>query len=510
MILQAVFVAAVAYSWFTRRRISVLREKVQWLIMKSGKFILLMLFLMVAVSILYHNESTKWKLGSKQINTFALKSSKPDPTLNLPKKHLIQNQTLPEIRLTPMQTLPKIRLDTRQTSPKISLDPRPVLPEITLVVRMTSIPRILNLVYCHLFPSISLYWSKRYGKVALILDKGSSKDKIFAEKLEREKHKMGIDFQFFFESLPKNSTSIKRMQQLKLRNFGYVRQLYSSFLMDTFIKTPVLGWVDSDSKFITPVAPENIMTNGRLRVKGLNTSPTLERYSSFTMQMLGKPLPGDFMCYFPVYIWTDTITNCNRHILKHMNVTTLEEAFIKSASRGLLSPVCIILTYAFYFERHRYDWHFDIGPRLNLTHYNKMYVLPRHEITSADVTYDVHVATHNRYYVDPKNVINRQGYCAAVANSTIPMTKQTNQMCRRFNGSVFWTLFTLQTAMFHMNGWCVNHNPKCLPTVDEHYKNVKKAIKEGYYTLNMDMVKYINSFAKSENVTCAHFFRNVG
>ena len=60
------------------------------------------------------------------------------------------------------------------------------------------------------------------------------------------------------------------------------------------------------------------------------------------------------MIYFPAYMYRDTVTHCREHILKHLNTTNFEEAF-RMFYKGLISPVSVILSYAFYFERDRYE-----------------------------------------------------------------------------------------------------------------------------------------------------------
>ena len=57
---------------------------------------------------------------------------------------------------------------------------------------------------------------------------------------------------------------------------------------------------------------------------------------------------ADFMTYFTLYLYLDTIKNCRKHIMKKMNSTAFEEAFIKTVlqSNGWPSLVNIIQSYA--------------------------------------------------------------------------------------------------------------------------------------------------------------------
>ena len=98
------------------------------------------------------------------------------------------------------------------------------------------------------------------------------------------------------------------------------------------------------------------------KVRVLGTGCTLQdpgrswvhTWARTTQLALGVPFVVDFMTYFPVYMYRDTVTHCREHILKHLNTTNFEEAF-RMFYKGLISPVSVILSYAFYFERDRYD-----------------------------------------------------------------------------------------------------------------------------------------------------------
>ena len=101
-----------------------------------------------------------------------------------------------------------------------------------------------------------------------------------------------------------------------------------------------------------------------------------------TKMALGLPMVADFMTYFPVYLYRDTFTNCTDFILTRFNTRNFEEAF-KKFYRGtdFLSPVVIIISYAWFFERNRYDWNLKICT--NLASYNKRFpidhkIAPQH------------------------------------------------------------------------------------------------------------------------------------
>ena len=86
------------------------------------------------------------------------------------------------------------------------------------------------------------------------------------------------------------------------------------------------------------------------------------------------------MSFFPVYICRDTFTHCREYILRKFNTSNFDEVF-KRLINVPHSPVCVALSYAWYFERDGYDWNFEICD--DLAEYNKFptdhtHVRPEH------------------------------------------------------------------------------------------------------------------------------------
>ncbi|KAK6174851.1 hypothetical protein SNE40_013420 [Patella caerulea] len=383
------------------------------------------------------------------------------------------------------------------------------VPDMTLTVRMSSnVASLLNFFFCTMLKSLTLYWSGQLGPLGLILDKDSQDDHKFAENLQKYQEQIGINMSFYYEPLPINK---RVLTVAKGRSHGYNRQLYSSFIMDKFISTPIVAWIDTDGKFTTPVARDNILTRNKLRVKGMDTFQYswLKSWNRFTEQMIGKPMPSDFMTFFPVYIWRDTITNCRNYILKYLNVSTIEEAYIQVGSLEPTAPVSsvnIIMTYAFYFEKERYDWHIDIG-NVDLQKYNKLHLIPGHELTSSDLTPDFHVTLHDKYYKDDKNIVNRQAYCAAVNNTVRNLEHNIKQMCEAFKTNEMWVLFEFcnKVKQEHLTTWCKNKNKHCSSMIKEHYDKTGQLVNKGVYNLDLKKLKVVEEAAKFHNVECQPF-----
>ena len=115
--------------------------------------------------------------------------------------------------------------------------------------------------------------------------------------------------------------------------------------------------------------------------------PRVRTWAHTTKMALGLPMVADFMTYFPVYIYRDTFTHCREYILKRFNTSNFEEAFKKSYhSAFLISPVNVVISYAWFFERDRYDWNLKICSELKL--YNRRLPIG-HKITPQDTEYSV-------------------------------------------------------------------------------------------------------------------------
>ncbi|KAK6174837.1 hypothetical protein SNE40_013407 [Patella caerulea] len=382
------------------------------------------------------------------------------------------------------------------------------VPDMTLTVRMSSnVASLLNFFYCTMLRSLALYWSGQLGPLGLILDKESQDDHKFAENLQQYQEHLGMNISIHYEPLPKNE---RVLTVAKSKPPGYNRQLYSSFIMDEFISTPIVAWMDTDGKFTTPVTRDNILNGNKLRVKGMNTFQNnwVQGWDKLGKKMIGKPMPSDFMTFFPVYIWRDTITNCRNYILKYVNVSTIEEAYIQVGSQdvGVMSPVNIIMTYAYYFEKERYDWHIDIR-NVDLQKYNKLHLIPGHELTSPDLTPDFHVTLHDKYYKDDNNIVNRQAYCAAVNNTVLNMEHNIKQMCEPFKTNEMWLLFEFcnKVKQEHLTTWCKNKNKHCSSMIQEHYDKTRQLVNKGVYNLDLKKVKMVEEAAKFHNVKCQPF-----
>jgi hypothetical protein len=125
----------------------------------------------------------------------------------------------------------------------------------------------------------------------------------------------------------------------------------------------------------------------RPRIYGANCSfgkAIVEKWRMTTRMAIGFPMVADFMTTFPVYIYASTIRNCRTFILQRMGTSNMEDAFAwLNPPTFAMSPICILLNYAWYYERHRYSWSFQICPDSVSDNKNKM-IPPKDRIVIED------------------------------------------------------------------------------------------------------------------------------
>ena len=98
----------------------------------------------------------------------------------------------------------------------------------------------------------------------------------------------------------------------------------------------------------------------------------VKQWAISSERALGLPYMADYMSYFPVYIYRDTFLHCREYTMKHLNVSDFEQAFRLFYFDGnALSPVSVVRSYAWFFERDRYDCNMKLCT--HLTEYNKRF-----------------------------------------------------------------------------------------------------------------------------------------
>ena len=218
-----------------------------------------------------------------------------------------------------------------------------------------------------------------------------------------------------------------------------------------------------------------------------------------TETALGFPCVTDFMVYFPVYIYRDTFTNCREYILKRFNTRNFEEAFQKFYT-GYISPVTIILSYAWYFERDRYDWNLKLCS--NLAEYNKRFP-PGHTIGPEHIKEPL-AEPQTAFHGHPLNRMSpliQGSYCLSHEVAGNESLKCADHSVALRNNLVF---FNHDIQRFnHPAPPCPGNSTfTCLQILERHYNQVGLEIRQNGRRMDWRDVEIVEKLAKETEVKC--------
>ena len=427
------------------------------------------------------------------------------------KKHInvyhyvLINGNLRNLFRYPILIQPVLQLKN-ENQPNTTTSCRPLLVRdlygnVELTVRMALTEELLTRFFCSLLRSTVLFWNHNYGDILLILNE---EDRSKQTQLQQNLDDLDLPFRFriVYEDRPKKEESFKRLAREQERPYGYIRQCYSSFLMDMYTEAEVIAWIDTDVVFTMPVTNESISRNGRLVVKGFNN---FERSNEFgwvklwwdqtTRLAIGRPMVADFMSFFPIYIYPSTIRNCRNFILKRFGVPSFEHAFFRFASHPI-SSVNILMNNAYYFERDRYECHIDTGP-LTTSEYNKKRLPKLPGLSGRDVIVEPYVTVHARYFqfaVKPLEM----ALCYAQINVGMTNIPHCNVFFDKPNLMMFE--FQRKPSNDHLKMWCRGKGlSTCLLLVQEWYRRIRDLFEGGLIPLSTDGIKVVQEFASQNH-----------
>lgn len=372
--------------------------------------------------------------------------------------------------------------------------------KVDLTVRLTLNNTILTRFLCDLLRSLVVYWNPKYGDVILILD---AKDRMSHIGEVLQQVDLQHSFRLVYEEPPKRVAEFQDIAMKHKKSSGYYQMLYSSFLMDTHTNRTVIAWTDTDVILTTHVSYDTVARHGKLLVKGVNTFDRFNwvpEWDHSTVIALGFNMPMDFMTYFPVYVYASTIRKCRQHIMKRLGTKDFEEAFLRIAFRKV-SPVNIIMSYAYYFQRDLYEWHFDTDG-VKLGSYNERR-LPQHPIRQEETTPMIHTSVHSRYYNSTVHPLQR-----AICYTQMHLQHKTSEQCDVYRNLPHLQLFEFQTypRIAHVGTWCGGERRRgCVDMISEHYRGVRSSHAQGNVAFDINLVTVAERFARKEcRVLCPH------
>ena len=372
---------------------------------------------------------------------------------------------------------------------------------MTVMLRFAATPRLLYRFYCMFLPSTVLFWPARFGDLVLILNAEAKEDHKFGDLFIKQmlQHYPEFKLRIVYEDLPHKPDLFKSRG---VKTVSYNRQLWSTFFADLYTNDSVIVYMDTDAVLRIPMTKEYMLNGTKLKVLGNGNlahgfNP---KWAAATLKTLGLPSVANFMITFPQLIYRDTYKNCREYIMKHLNVSSFEEAFSRFYTEGdVLSPINVIMSYAWYFEKHRYDWHLKIK---DLKSYNQR--LPEgHAVTKEDVVPSIIGAAHfsGKKELDPGVVI--PGYCQALRAQG-----QASAKCRtiKHDANTICDFFEMEhrSPWPAGNDWCAARNLAqcCQQAVDDHYNNVGRMFHERVHEVVQSKAKLVGKLANEMGVVC--------
>ena len=383
------------------------------------------------------------------------------------------------------------------------------MPSITLFVRMAGKRKDHRTrFYCDLLRTAVLFWPASFGKTVVVLDKESVQDHLYGNNLTSQikQHFPDRKLEVAFESLPKD-VSVLEFEGSR-RSPGYNRQLWSSFFIDQYTDDSIIAWMDNDVAFLAPVTKATIFNGSRIRILGSECSMKsrlVQNWARVTEIALGLPMVANFMTYFPVFIYRDTFTHCREYILKRFNTSNFEEAFGKIYhGDNMISPVSVVISYAWFFERNRYDWNLKICSELKS--YNRRFPVG-HKITpqdTEDILSQPQTAFHVPYASQPLSPNIFISYCLSHEAAGNPLALCSNGSSHSISLANNFVLFyhDLQRITPGKTPCIANKKTEhCLKALDRHYKQVGLEIRKGRKIQWKDF-DMINTLAKEVDIIC--------
>ncbi|XP_028398319.1 uncharacterized protein LOC114521944 [Dendronephthya gigantea] len=381
---------------------------------------------------------------------------------------------------------------------------------VSLFVRMTGRTDHRTRFYCIFFKTIVVFWPPSLGKIVVALDQESQEDHEFDKQLKQQTNQYfpEYDIEVKYEPLPKDKKVLDFPRRLK--SPGYNRQLWSSFFIDKFSNDSIIAWMDNDASLIIPVTQSAILNGTKVRVVGSCCNGKrygwVKSWAKTTQLAIGFPMIADFMIYFPVYFYRDTVTHCRSHILKRFNTTNFAEAFKKfyHTGTGYLSPVSVILSYAWYFERERYDWSLEICE--DLAKYNKF--LPnghKLEPKHTSVLRQPHTGGHGVLTSDhPLRRVPKISFCQAQK-----VAGNTPEMCRNYSASDMKDLLMLFNHDSHYSRikagktQCTGKYEKyCLRILENYHRDIGREIKSAKRKIVWKNIETVTKIAQEAGISC--------
>ncbi|KAL3856599.1 hypothetical protein ACJMK2_011334 [Sinanodonta woodiana] len=261
---------------------------------------------------------------------------------------------------------------------------------LELYLRMTS--KFTKQYYDFLLPSLRYFWPGN-ASLVIVLDEENPQDKELGLKLSQTYPYPRVEYQSPIDPGIYHRKGHERMQ----RDFFYP---------EGKIKTKYVGFLDTDTVFVTRVIPDLLFEEGKPIIFGFygkSSEPYYKRESFATASMYKSKEVVRGMSYFPVIMEVSHIVELRKYLEKLHN-KSFDEIY-RQHSGGPISQFSIMTQYMWSFHRDKYKFHFHLRSYNNGTWHGEANSPNRHsyEFYQNNVTDDQRSpkprsSIHYRYY----------------------------------------------------------------------------------------------------------------
>ena len=273
--------------------------------------------------------------------------------------------------------------------------------------------------------SLAFFWRKDYINLLVVLDEESPYLEYFKAKITNL-------------SIPQTNYTRVVLNKLLFQMKGHDRQQWIQFWADNFTSSEYVGFVDTDTLFVSRVLHEDLFVGDKPRVQPIFGGPPLNsfwaRVPSSTHRALGFKEKFKGMSYFPVVIKLSHLPFIREHIRKHLKKTTFDEAF-KVILKSSYSQFNLMVNVLYEFYHDEYKWNIDeqtfnwTGPPVNgqIKSIAEGGIRP-YEIRSPYPRIAIHF-NYEHLSFSSIEAIMVKGYCYGIDSNTLAKKK----FCQIFN-----------------------------------------------------------------------------
>jgi hypothetical protein len=315
--------------------------------------------------------------------------------------------------------------------------------------------------------------------MTVVMDDEKAEDHVNAAQLSQHMSSLGVSHSIHFAQ-PAEAT---------YHSSGHTRQQLLMFWADNFTTADYIGFVDTDTVFVTRVVDSDVFDGPKPRIIGLVGRPQNSWWAGVppsTQAAIGQPEVMRCMTYFPVVIKRMHLQQLRTHV-EVLHGKSFDDVF-RNITTSVFSQFNIMCNYLWYHHRDEYAWALQQHtPGWNgtvegqLPHQELQQLLSDPKLTRPVARTSIHAGYMTGGIAEPM----LQGFCLSGGSALRP------ELC-----SVRPNRTQLQQELFLFEGNDWRWDQRCFAAQVEHYKAVDSATAQGHFQRPWDLT-LVDALAKS-------------